>query len=298
MVKATDPTTMVKTRTDLLRQLGTDKNSNVRAAVAANPACPSDVKLLLAKDDSEYVLQMLALHAILDFDLIKTIFSADILSDAKSLFILEVRRNPYIPQELKSKFDDLQQEIERRQGQTLSAYQVVRDRHVNLSHIITYLDEKIVGVADRNKAIPVKTDSTICIKINFSDEDWSKVLKSKNPIALGIFSMLGSSDEKYFGALFEAVMKTEGWAAKVPLALSKNLSDDQMRALAKDKEGLVKQALASNPDCPADVLIKFSKSKDASLRTIVANPMWFEIPPFLATNIASFQEFGLQYLKL
>jgi TusA-related sulfurtransferase len=56
---------------------------------------------------------------------------------------------------------------------------------------------------------------------------------------------------------------------------------DRLNGISKSKNLEVLKALTTNPMVTLDILTMLSKHKDYQVRGVVANPGFYEIPPFM-----------------
>ena len=72
----------------------------------------------------------------------------------------------------------------------------------------------------------------------------------------------------------------DNWVA-VALAQNPHISMDRLSGISKSKNLEVLKALATNPLITLEILTALSKNKDYQVRGVVANPGFYEIPPFM-----------------
>jgi hypothetical protein len=74
--------------------------------------------------------------------------------------------------------------------------------------------------------------------------------------------------------------KYDEWVS-VALALNRNVPPDRLNDISRSKNTDVLEAVASNPSVSLNILSNLSKNKNSGVRTIVANPAYYVIPPFM-----------------
>ena len=111
--------------------------------------------------------------------------------------------------------------------------------------------------------------------------DYAKVLKSgddKGLITLGLDANTPPEVLEQLCAKYDPTY--DNWVS-VALAQNPNISMDRLNGISKSKNLEVLKALATNPMVTLDILTTLSKNKDYQVRGVVANPSFYEIPPFM-----------------
>ena len=224
------------------------------------------LKRMIKKDAYETLLQDAAACDALDETQIKFLLAHE-AEDVRA----ELSRNPIISEAIQLQLSKDKATIVRQRLASNTALSpqlealLARDKEEDVKYSLSQnLRSRLPQAANKNT------------KVNYV-----KLLKSGNDkelIALGLDAGTPPEVIEQLCAKYDPTY--DNWVSAA-LAQNPHISMDRLSGISKSKNLEVLKALATNPLVTLDILTVLSKNKDYQVRGVVANPGFYEIPPFM-----------------
>jgi hypothetical protein len=224
------------------------------------------LKRMIKKDAYESVLQDAALCDALDQKQIEFFLQHEAEGVRANL-----AKNPIISEEVQSKLAKDPSTLVRR---LLATNPSISDK---VAKALSKDSESDV-VFNLEQALRARTKKQLDVKTKTDYDELVKSTNDKDLIALGL-------DANAPLNIIEQLCKKsqpgyDSWIS-VAIAANPNTPIEKLADIAKSKNVEVLKSLAANPAVTLDILAVLAKNKDPQVRSIVANPNWYKLPPFM-----------------
>lgn len=258
--------------------LAKDPSTLVRKALSENPEISIEVQKILVTGDGKGALEGLARNSHVDHSIYDELIKiAETDNDRQSFVIQGFFDNPNLPKKIKNKIiSEKYKDYFCMSFQCLSLDDTEKEYIVNTLNSIgtkASLDDFKINTVSKKQAVKstkrTKKQFQVIVQNGTSKDQIQIALEEDTPIEF-IDELIKQEDLKNF----------DSWLS-VALAQNSNVNSETLAKMSKSKNNEVLKAIVTNNNISLEILEKISKNKDNSVRSIVANPYWFELPPFM-----------------
>ena len=258
--------------------LAKDPSTLVRKALSENPEISIEVQKILVTGDGKGALEGLARNSHVDHSIYHELIKiAEADNDKKSFIMQGFFDNPNLPKKIKNKIvSEKYKEYFFMSFQCLSLDDTEKKYIINTLNSIgtkASLDDFKINSVNKKQAVVsirrTKKQFQEIMQNGILKDQIQIVLEEDTPIEF-INELIKREDLKNF----------DSWLS-VALAQNPNVKYETLAKMSKSINKEVLKAIVTNKNINLEILEKISKNKDNSVRSIVANPNWFELPPFM-----------------